>query len=124
MAAGTVTILEEIYGTIKKIKFSWTSGDGAEAGTASGQTSEAYSGKILGLATVPDGVAAPTDNYDITVTDEDSMDVLMGGGADRDTADTEYVLSASLGAVANDKLTINIAAAGTSKKGIAYLYIR
>jgi len=124
MAAGTVTILEETYGTIKKIKFSWTSGDGGEDGTASGQTTYAYSGKILGLATDPDGVAIPTDNYDITMTDEDGMDVLMGGGADRDTANTEYVLSTSLGAVANDKLTINIAAAGTNKKGIAYLYIR
>lgn len=123
MAAGTVTIAEETYGTIKKIKFSWTSGDGAEDGTASGQTTHAYSGKILGLATDP-GSPAPTDNYDITVTDEDGMDVLMGGGADRDTANTEYVLSASLGAVANDKLTINVAAAGTNKKGIAYLYIR
>lgn len=123
MAAGTVTITEERIGTIKKIKFSWTSGDGGEDGTASGQTTEVYSGKILGLATDP-GSPAPTDNYDITVTDEDGMDVLMGGGANRDTANTEYVLSASLGAVANDKLTINIAAAGTNKKGIAYLYIR
>jgi len=123
MAAGTVTITEETYGTIKKIKFSWTSGDGAEDGTASGQTTNVYSGKILGLATDP-GSPAPTDDYDITVTDEDGMDVLMGGGADRDTANTEYVLSASLGAVANDKLTINVAAAGTNKKGIAYLYIR
>jgi len=123
MAAGTVTITEETYSTIKKIKFSWTSGTAGEDGTASGQTTNVYSGKILGLATDP-GSPAPSVDYDITVTDEDSMDVLMGGGADRHTTTTEYVLSASLGAVANDKLTINIAAAGTSKKGIAYLYIR
>ena len=123
MAAGTVTITEETYGTIKKIKFSWTSGDGAEDGTASGQTTYAYSGKILGLATDP-GSPAPTALYDITVTDEDGMDVLMGGGADRSATATEYVLSSSLGAVANDKLTINVSAAGTNTKGIAYLYIR
>lgn len=123
MAAGSVTILEETYGTIKKIAFSWTSGSGDDEGTASGQTTKVYSGKILGLATDP-GSPAPTDDYDITVTDEDGMDVLMGGGADRDTTNTEYVLSASLGAVANDKLTINISAAGASAKGIAYLYIR
>lgn len=124
MAAGTVTITEETYGTIKKIKFDWTSGTDAEAGTASGQTTNVYSGKILGLATVPDGTAVPTASYDITVTDEDGMDVLMGGGADRSDTATEYVLSTSLGAVANDKLTINVAAAGSAKKGIAYLYIR
>jgi len=123
MAAGSVTITEETYGTIKKIKFAWVSGTVGEDGTASGQTTNVYSGKILGLATDP-GATAPTDDYDITVTDEDSMDVLMGAGADRDTANTEYVLSASLGAVANDKLTINVSNAGTSKVGIAYLYIR
>ena len=123
MAAGTVTITEETYGTIKKIKFAWTSGDGAEDGTASGQTTHAYSGKILGLATDP-GSPAPTALYDITVTDEDGMDVLMGGGADRSATVTEYVLSSSLGAVANDKLTINVSAAGTNTKGVAYLYIR
>lgn len=123
MAAGSVTITEETFGSIRKVKFDWTAGTDAEAGTASGQTTKAYNGKILGLATDP-GDPAPTDNYAITVTDEDGMDVLMGGGADRDTANTEYVLSTSLGAVANDKLTINVAAAGSATKGIAYLYIR
>jgi len=68
MAAGTVVITEETYGTIKKIKFSWISGDGAEDGTASGQTTHPYSGKILGLATDP-GSPAPSDNYTVTVTE-------------------------------------------------------
>ena len=124
MAAGTVTITEEIYGTIKKIKFAWVSGTGGDVGTASKQTTYVYSGKILGLATDP-GSSAPTDNYTITVTDEDSMDVLMGAAVgNRDTANTEYILSTSIGAVANDKLTINISSAGSAKEGIAYLYIR
>ena len=84
----------------------------------------AYSGKILGLATDPDATA-PTDNYTITITDEDGMDVLMGAAVgNRDTANTEYILSTLLGAVANDKLTINVSSAGTNKVGIAYLYIR
>lgn len=124
MAAGTVTITEETYGTIKKIKFAWTAGTVGEAGTASGQTTHVYSGKILGLATVPAGAPDAPTSYGITVTDEDSMDVLMGAGAGRSATATEYVLSTSLGAVANDKLTVNISGAGTNKKGIAYLYIR
>ena len=124
MAVGVVTITEERYSTIKKIKFAWVSGDGAQDGTASGGTTYVYSGKILGLATDP-GSPAPSDNYTITVTDGDSMDVLMGAAVgNRDTANTEYILSTSLGAVANDKLTINVSSAGTSKAGIAYLYIR
>lgn len=124
MAVGVVTITEERYSTIKKIKFAWVSGDGAQDGTASGETTYVYSGKILGLATDP-GSPAPSDNYTITVTDGDSMDVLMGAAVgNRDTANTEYILSTSLGAVANDKLTINVSSAGTSKAGTAYLYIR
>jgi len=119
--AGTVTLIEETYGTVKKIAFSWTSSD---AGAADKTTVNAYSGKILGLCTVPDGVAAPSDNYDVAINDEDGVDVLMGGGANRDTANTEYVLSTSLGAVANDKLTLAITNAGDTKKGVVYLYIR
>lgn len=124
MAAGSVVISEEAFGTIRKIKFAWTSGSGAEVGTASGQTTKVYSGKILGLATDPGGTA-PDDNYTVEILDEDGMDVLMGAAvANRDTANTEYILSASLGAVANDKLTLNISGAGSAKVGIAYLYIR
>lgn len=122
--AGTVVITEETYSTIKKIKFAWTSGTGGDIGKADGTTTNAYSGKILGLTTVPDGVAAPTDDYDVVINDQDNVDVLMGGGADRDTANTEYVLSASLGAVANDTLTLAITNAGDTKQGTVYLYIR
>lgn len=122
--AGTVVIAEEIYGTIKKIKFEWTSGTDAEINLADGQTLEAYSGKILGLCTVPDAVAAPTNLYDIALEDEDGVDVLMGGGADRSNVNTEYVLSASLGAVANDKLYLHVTNAGDTKKGTVYVFIR
>jgi hypothetical protein len=119
--AGTVTITEEVWGTIKKIKFAWTSTAG---GAASDTTDEVYSGKVLLLVTVPDGTDAPTDNYDITVTDEDSVDVLCGAGANRDTADTEYVQESSLGVMGNSKLTLNVSAAGNAKKGEVYLFIR
>jgi hypothetical protein len=125
MAAGTVTITEELLGTVKKVKFEWTSGDGAEGGTAAGTTDNAYSGEVLRLVTVP-GVApnAPTDDYDVVVNDEDTTDVLMGAGANRDTANTEQVLGSSLGCVANDKLSLAITNAGDAKKGTVYLYIR
>lgn len=125
MAVGTVTITEETYGSIKKIAFAWTAGTDAEAGTASGQTTNAYNGAIERLVTVPGaGGDAPDDNYGVTVTDEDSTDVLMGAGATRDTANTEQVLASSLGVVANDKLTVNITAAGAGNKGTVYVYLR
>ena len=80
--------------------------------------------QIVGLATIPSGVAAPTDDYDITVTDADGHDVLWGAGANRDTADTEYVARASLAAVAGSVLTLTVANAGDTKSGVVVLYIR
>jgi hypothetical protein len=118
---GTVTVSEETYGSVRKVKFSWLSdGDGKATKT----TTETYNGKILGLTTVPDGTDAPDDNYNVRVYDEDTADVLMGGGLLRDTANTEYVLSTSLGAVANDKLSLSVTDAGAANKGTVYLYIR
>ena len=119
--AGTVTVEEETHGTIKKIKWSWTSTAGGDADKI---TTGAFSGKILGLCTVPDGVDAPTVDYDVAIQDEDGIDVLMGGGANRHNANTEYVLSTSLGAVAYDKLNLIITDGGDTKKGTVYLFIR
>ena len=118
----SVTISEETYGSVKKITFAWVA-DGA--GAATGQTSNAFNGALERLVTVPGaGGLAPDPDYDITITDEDSTDTLMGAGADRHTANTEQVNASSLGVVANDKLTINVSAAGASNAGTAYLYIR
>lgn len=117
-----VTITEETYGTVKKVKFEWTS---AADGTASGTTEKSYSGEIIRLVTIPAGGGdAPTDNYDVVINDEDTADVLMGAGANRDTANTEQVLASSLGCVANDKLDIAVSNAGNAKKGTVIVYIR
>ena len=123
--AESVTITEEKYGNalqpVNKIKFEWTT---AADGTATGQTSESYTGEIIRLVTVPSGAAAPTNLYDVAVNDEDTTDVLMSGGANRSDANTEQVLASSLGCVANDKLTLEITNAGDTKSGTVYLYIR
>lgn len=122
---GTVTMVEETYGTVKKIKFSWTSGTGGDINLADVETLQSYSGKILGLTTVPGtGGDQPTNLYGVALHDEDGVDVLMGGGAGRSNVNTEHVLSASLGAVANDKLHLYITAAGDTKKGTVYVFIR
>jgi hypothetical protein len=124
MAAGTVTVSETVHGNVKKIAFSWTSGTGAEGGTASGTTTHAYDGKLIGITTIPSGAAAPTDNYDLTLTDIGTHDVLLGAGANRDTADQESVAEASLGAVAASKLTLAVANAGDSKAGTLIVWVR
>jgi len=121
---GTVTATEVVYGSVKKIVFAWTSGQGAYGGTASGTTTSSYDGEILGLTTIPSGAAAPTDNYDLTLTDAGGHDVLLGAGADRDTADTEHVARASLAAVAASPLTLAVTNAGEAKAGTVVVYIR
>jgi len=121
--AGSAMVFTEIrHSSVKKIKAAWTSDD--TTGAVSGTTTYPYSGKLIGAITVPDGTAAPSDNYDIAINDDDSVDVALGALIDRDTADTEYVAEASMAGVANSKLTIAITAAGNSKKGTVYLYIR
>lgn len=124
MADGTMTLTETVHGSVKKIRAAWTSGTAGEGGTASAQTSKVYDGKLISLITDPDGAAAPTDNYDVTVADVDGDDVLGAGGLNRDAANTEVVGEASLGAVAGSKLTISVAAAGDAKAGVVTLFIR
>ena len=120
--AGTVVISEKTQvPTVKLIKLEWTSD---ASGDADATTTTAIDGECLLFGTDPSGASAPTDNYDITITDEDGLDVLVGAGADRDTANIEYVQGSSLGVCAGTKLTITVSNAGSSKSGVAYLFVR
>jgi hypothetical protein len=115
---------------IQKIKWTWTCTDAGvvAASTTAGEiptTTFTHSGELIRLITKP-GTAgdAPTDNYDVTILDSDGYDVLMGAGADRDTANTEQVLKTSLGICQNTTLSLRIAAAGNAKKGTVIIYIK
>jgi hypothetical protein len=124
--AASVTLTEETVGVIKKITWAWTAHTDGEVAvtTANATTKKAYNGEVVRLVTVPDGTTAPSDNYDIAIYDDDDVDVLLGAGADRDTATTEQVAASSLGVVANDKLTLYVEGAGSGGKGTVHLYIR
>jgi hypothetical protein len=120
--AGTVTVVERTHTSVKKITWDWLSD---ASGNADLVTTMAYDGVVQRLVTVPDGGGtAPTDNYDIVINDGDGFDVLLGAGANRDTANTEQVASSSLGVVAGDKLTLSVTNAGNAKGGVTHLYIR
>jgi len=120
MAAAVITVTESTHTPVKKIKWTWTSSD---AGAASLVTTNSYYGQVLALVTDPDGVSAPTDDYDITITDSEGYDVMQAAGANRDTANTETATPTAT-SVAHGVLTINITNAGDTKKGTAVLYIR
>lgn len=118
--AGTVTVLEERQGRPEKVRWDWTSdGDG----DADLQTAHPYWGAIIRLVTIPSSGAAPSDNYDVAVLDEDGADVLMGAGANRHTSNTQQVAASSLGCVAGDRLNLSISNAGDAKSGTVILYI-
>ncbi len=121
--ASSVTISEQAHGKgFHKVTFDWTGHtDGVVTKVA---TAKKYTGKVEVLITDPDGSAIPTDNYDVTVTDEDDYDILAGGGIDRDTANTETVLSSSLGAVFESTIGPVVTNSGSSKQGKIVLLIR
>lgn len=129
MALGTCTVTEETHGTIKKIKFEWTSGTAAapaQDGGCTKATTYAYSGQLISVAQLPNlSTTQPSNAYDVTVTDADGVDILGGLGADlSNAANTWKETCDGLGAVANDVLTLNVANAGSAKTGTTILYLR
>src|SRR5687768_8174322 len=115
-------------GGVKKVLVSWTSDDGT--GAVTGVTGKIV-GKLIKAVTDP-GTAAPTDDYDIVITDEEGANVLTPCQANltnRDTANTEQTyfllldtaagtpLAQSLHPVVCDALTIAVSNAGNSKTG-------
>ncbi len=122
--SGTVTVTEETFSYVKKIKFGWTTTTVANGQTAVKTTSESYSGQVVRLVTIPDGTTAPTALYGVTVTDEDGADILLTLGSGRSATATEQVIAPNLGYVANDRLTLTVTSGGGEKKGTTILYIR
>lgn len=119
--AGTVTTTEQTFGSVKRVKFEWTSSSG---GAADATTSATFDGKLIQVATVPDGTAAPTADYDVAVNDADGVDLLQGNGADRSATATEHIAEANLGAVASSALTLAVTNAGDTNEGTVYVYLR
>jgi hypothetical protein len=122
-------VYEDVGPSIKRVRINWTS----DAGGAAAGTLKKITGRLLKGVTKPtDG---PTDNYDITLTDEQGVDVL--GNCDsslmnRDTANAEesnFLLKnstpAGVGAFPSvcNVLSVAVANAGNAKSGLCVLYI-
>ena len=124
-AVGTVTIVEETVSGTRFISWSWIGGT-AETTIASATTTNFYTGKLLFCVTVPGTSDAPADDYDVLIVDKNDVDVLADNGLDRATGTTESILGASLGAVANSQLELQVTNSGSSgtANGVVYLWIR
>ena len=101
---------------ITTITFTWTS---ATAGTVT-QTFD-WDGALVRMATNP-GSAAPDANYDITLVDADSIDLLATEGLNRHTTSSEQVFPTNT-PFHNGTVTFTIANAGGEKTGVCILYM-
>lgn len=104
------------------ITYSFTS-DGS--GDATEQTKK-VSGIVKRAVTNPDNTDTPTAGWDLTIEDEDGVDVLCGNGADRDAGGTgasEQAFPCPGNIAVASKLTFKVANAGNAKKGVVKLYI-
>jgi len=121
--AGSVTITYSSHETIRYVQWAWTSD---ASGDVSGTDTVVVSGVALRYATNP-GSTAPTDNYDIVINDEDGIDIAAGGLVNRDTSNSEQVLTggdAKDGAAFIGKLSLVVSNAGNAKEGVLRMYYR
>jgi hypothetical protein len=131
-AVGTCTITySQSRPGIKRVTWDWVCD---ASGNVSGTDTKALNGEVLRFVTNPDAVA-PTDNYDITLNDEDGFDIANGLLANRDTLNTEQVVPVfetivgantygNRGTVIDGKLSLVVASAGNAKAGRLVMYYR
>jgi hypothetical protein len=131
--ASSMTFTYDTVGSVKRIIADWVS---AADGSAAGTTVKVC-GTQLKRVTDP-GAVAPTDNYDIVLTDDKSLDILARAATDllnRDTANNECVelmlknydataIGVALRPVVCSTITVTISNAGDTKAGQLILYFQ
>jgi hypothetical protein len=124
MADQVVTITQDsINYPLQKIQWDWLSATG---GAVSSAASGWYCGKIVKVSLASDGApTAPDDAYDVTIEDQDGLDVLSGNGADVTAAATVYINDPTKTLwVRSNVLTLKVAAAGDEKGGVVTMLIQ
>lgn len=127
--AGTATVTRRsatlLGREIEIIRVAWT-GDASD-GTVPDTSLGVVAGQLERITTNP-GSTAPTANYDITVEDEDGLDMLGGAGANRHTSNSEEAalpLGTYFLRTVADTLTFKLAGQSVaSATGVFKLYIR
>ncbi|MGB7531818.1 MAG: hypothetical protein WA977_02415 [Halobacteriota archaeon] len=97
----------------------------SSAGGAASEQTKKVSGKVKRMVTNPDNTDTPDANWDLTITDEDGVDILEGEGANRDPAGagTSEGYAFTISELIASKLTFTVANAGAAKKGVVKLYL-
>jgi|TARA_Y100000310_G_scaffold51927_1_gene47802 hypothetical protein len=126
-----VLTYDESAGVINTIIATWTSDGSGDAAA----TSKKISGEIVKAITDP-GATAPTADYDIVVTDDNSFNIFTNTDddlVDRHTSTTEEVYffekdhagtpaAQPVRPVVNSVLTITVSNAGATKDGVLKLF--
>ena len=132
--AGTVTLAftkAPLPSSARKITLDWLSDASGDAT----YTTEKLAGTIVGVAFIPDGGGtAPTTLYDVTLTDDNGVDILSGQGANLSATVANRVVpgvpfkdgttTSVAPIVLNDTLDLVVANAGNAKGGQVILYLR
>lgn len=123
MAAVGAAVITEIHtgASCKRIKWEWTCSAGGQVGGIF--PTKVYDGQIIAFATIPSAVDVPTDLYDALLLDDSGFDMLFGGGANR-SATLSQIVTTGLGVLSKQKPELNLGAAGVSKKGTVYVWVR
>ena len=124
----TITVYDERlsgtdgYKPVATITWSFTTD---ASGDVTEQTSATINGQISRVVTNPDNTDTPTTLWDLTLKEEDGVDILTGDGADRDAADSgasEPIAPCPPCPAINSKLTFTVANGGNAKKGVVVVY--
>lgn len=114
---------------IEEHTFEWTADD-ANGSVPATQTSGEIYGFVTHAITNP-GATAPTDNYDIVISDEDGLDIFTTNLTNRDTANSEIArpgfptASDYAERFVNSKLTFTLTGNSVNDAvGVCKLYVR
>lgn len=120
--AGTVVVTSHEKGrrAVRKMVLTCT-GDAAN-GSYPATVLPSFEGRIVEFRTNP-GTPAPTDNWDVVLTDQNGLNRLQGLGADRDTSNSEVAITVYSGTSINPVVehgdTLTLAITGNSVNGAA-----
>jgi len=118
-------------GVINLFTIHWTTTSGGalsvQLADGSGDVIQ-FNGTLLQAVFEPDAEAAPSDAYDLTITGNGSVDVLVGIGANLSNSagkrETPVTSTNSIPIILAEALTLNGSNIGNSKSGYVYLYVR
>lgn len=122
VAVGTAThTASNLGGGVEKHSVAWTSSAG---GVVSGSPFSVGRGWILGIKFVPNtGGTQPTDQYDMTIVDTNSVDIARGNGANLSNATATITAAPEICFFEGGTLDVVIANAGAAKTGTVIFYI-